>query len=128
MTQKIVRAAVRIARGSNEKLRLGNIDIQRDWGWSPDYVEAMWRMLQMKYPDDYVIATGRTVSLQYIIARAFNYFSLDWKDHVETDASFLRPPDILVGRADPRKEKSKLDWTPKADVDAVVDRMCYAAS
>ena len=126
VTQKIVRAAVRIARGSDEKLRLGNIDIQRDWGWAPDYVEAMWRMLQMKYPDDYVIATGRTVSLQYFIARAFNYFSLDWRDHVETDSSFLRPSDILVGSANPGKAKDTLDWTPTADVDVVVDRMCKA--
>jgi GDPmannose 4,6-dehydratase len=128
VTQKIVRTAARIAKGSNEKLRLGNIEIERDWGWAPDYVEAMWRMLQMKYPDDYVIATGRTVSLEYFIARAFSYFSLDWKKYVETDASFLRPSDILVGHANPMKAKEELGWAPTTDVDLVVDRMCEAAS
>lgn len=127
VTQKIVSAAARIHKGSNEKLQLGNIDIERDWGWAPDYVDAMWRMLQMKYPDDYVIATGRTVSLQYFIARAFSYFSLDWKDHVETDASLLRPSDILAGRANPTAAKEKLGWVTSADIDVVVDRMCNAA-
>ena len=128
VTQKIVRAAARIHKGSNEKLQLGNIDIERDWGWAPDYVDAMWRMLQMEYPDDYVIATGRTVSLQYFIARAFSHFSLDWRDHVETDASFLRPSDILVGHANPGKAINNLGWKPSADVDVVVDRMCAAVS
>lgn len=127
VTQKIVSAAARIHKGSNEKLQLGNIDIERDWGWAPDYVDAMWRMLQMEYPDDYVIATGRTVSLQYFIARAFSYFSLDWKDHVETDASLLRPSDILAGRANPTAAKEKLGWVTSADIDVVVDRMCNAA-
>ena len=127
VTQKIVRAAARIHKGSNEKLQLGNIDIERDWGWAPDYVDAMWRMLQMEYPDDYVIATGRTVSLQYFIARAFSYYSLDWKDHVETDASLLRPSDILAGRANPTAAKEKLGWVTSADIDVVVDRMCNAA-
>jgi len=77
VTQKIVRTAARIAKGSNEKLSLGNINIQRDWGWAPEYVEAMWEMLNAKQSEDFVIATGRTVSLEYFIARVFQHFSLD---------------------------------------------------
>ena len=98
VTQKIVRTATRIAEGSKDKLRLGNIAIQRDWGWAPDYVEAMWRMLNADVPDDYVIATGCTVSLEYFIARVFEQFGLNWEDHVEIDCTLFRPTDILIGR------------------------------
>ena len=127
VTQKIVCAAARIARGSKEKLSLGNINIQRDWGWAPDYVDAMWRILQTDTPDDYVIATGRTVSLEYFIERAFGFFSLKWKDHVKSDSTLLRPSDILVSRADPTKARMKLAWSHNADVDAVIEHMCDAA-
>jgi GDPmannose 4,6-dehydratase len=126
VTQKIIRTAARIAKGSEEKLRLGNLDIQRDWGWAPDYVVAMWRMLQESSPDDFVIATGRTVSLKYFISEVFNCFALDWRNYVEVDTSFLRPSDILVGRANPAKAKTKLGWTPTADVDFVISKMCDA--
>ena len=94
VTQKIVRAAARIAAGSTETLRLGNLDIHRDWGWAPEYVEAMWRMLQDPQPEDLIIATGRTVSLQYFVERAFANFGLDWKKHMSSDESLLRPSDI----------------------------------
>jgi GDPmannose 4,6-dehydratase len=126
VTQKIVRTASRIADGSKEILQLGNIHIQRDWGWAPDYVEAMWRMLQMDVPDDYVIATGRTVSLEYFIEKVFERFSLDWTDHVEIDRSLFRPTDIIVNRADPSKAKRLLDWRHNADIDTVITRMCDA--
>jgi len=128
VTQKIVRTAVRIAQGSKEKLHLGNIEIQRDWGWAPDYVEAMWAMLNTKQADDYVIATGRTVSLEYFTAKVFEQFGLDWEKFVELDHALLRPTDILVGRADPSKAKEVLGWSSKADVDEVIIRMCDAIS
>jgi GDPmannose 4,6-dehydratase len=127
VTQKIVQTAARIAEGSKDKLRLGNIAIQRDWGWAPDYVEAMWRMLNADAPDDYVIATGRTVSLEYFIVKVFERFGLDWRDFVETDHALFRPTDILVGRADPSKAKAALGWSHAFDVDGVIARMCDAA-
>lgn len=126
VTQKIVRTAARIAAGSDERLRLGNIHIQRDWGWAPDYVDAMWRMLRRQAPDDYVIATGRTVSLEYFIGKVFESFSLDWKEHVEIDKNLLRPTDILINRADPGKARKLLGWNHTADIDEVVKRMCGA--
>lgn len=127
VTQKIVSSACQIAAGGAQKLRLGNIHIQRDWGWAPDYVEAMWRILCMNKPDDYVIATGRTVSLEYFIAKVFESFSLDWKDHVITDQSLFRPADILCSRADPSKAHQVLGWRHQADIDEVIARMCNAA-
>ena len=126
VTQKIVQTAARIAQGSDEKLRLGNITIQRDWGWAPDYVEAMWRMLNADAPDDYVIATGRTVSLEYFTAKVFEQFGLNWECHVEIDQTLLRPTDILVGRADPSKSRVELGWSNTVDVDGVISRMCDA--
>lgn len=110
VTQKIVAAACRIANGSGETLTLGNIDIARDWGWAPDYVEAMWLMLQQERPDDYVIATGFTHKLSDFINVVFDTLSLDWKEHVRTDSSFFRPTDIAEGHANPAKAKFQLGW------------------
>jgi GDPmannose 4,6-dehydratase len=110
VTQKIVRAACQIAEGSREQLHLGNLSIQRDWGWAPEYVEAMYRMLQQPQPDDYVIATGETHSLEDLVAEVFNSLNLDWRDHVLTDASLLRPTDIAVSRGNPAKAKQHLGW------------------
>lgn len=126
VTQKIVRAAAEIAQGHNGKLHLGNIAIQRDWGWAPDYVEAMWLMLNADKPDDYVIATGRTVSLEYFTAKVFESYGLNWNDHVVIDNSLLRPSDILIGRADPSKANKTLGWTHTLDVDGVISQMCGA--
>jgi len=128
VTQKIVRAAAEIAQGSNQKLRLGNIEIQRDWGWAPDYVEAMWYMLNADQPDDYVIATGRTVSLAYFTERVFAHYGLNWKDHVEVDYTLLRPTDIILGRADPSKARNKLGWHHTVDVDGAIFNMCNAVA
>jgi GDPmannose 4,6-dehydratase len=127
VTQKIVRSAARIAQGSSEKLQLGNLDIYRDWGWAPEYVEAMWLMLQQDRADDFVIATGETVSLQYFLKRAFRYFNLDWRQHVVSVPGLQRPSDIRIGRADPSKAKTVLGWSAKTRVDGVVDQMCAAA-
>lgn len=127
VTQKIVRAAARIGRGSGEVLELGNIDIRRDWGWSPDYVEAMWRMMQQEQADDFVIATGRTESLEYFVSRAFGYFGLDWRAHVKVEPGLFRPSDIRVSRANPAKARQALQWSAHTDVDGVIQKMCEAA-
>ena len=87
VTQKIASVVCKIAKGSNEKLHLGNISVQRDWGWAPEYVKAMFLMLQQDEPDDYIIATGETYSLQDFVLEAFTSVGLDWQDHVEIDQS-----------------------------------------
>jgi GDPmannose 4,6-dehydratase len=128
VTQKIVQSAARIAAGATETLHLGNLDIYRDWGWAPDYVQAMWLMLQQDSPDDYVIATGRTVSLSYFVEKTFAYFGLDWHAHVQTDDTLLRPSDIAYGAGDPALAARVLGWTADHDADAVVQKMCLAAA
>lgn len=119
VTQKIVAAACRIADGSGETLILGNIDIARDWGWAPDYVEAMWLMLQQEQPDDYVIATGHTNKLRDFIRVVFDAVRLHWEDHVRTDASFFRPTDIAEGHADPGKARKGLGWEAQHKMEEV---------
>lgn len=123
VTRKIIAAACRIARGDTEKLRLGNLEIQRDWGWAPEYVDAMWRMLQQPAADDYVIATGETHSLREFVAAAFAAFKLDWTEHVVTDADLMRPTDIAVGRANPAKAERRLGWRAKFYMADVVHKM-----
>jgi GDPmannose 4,6-dehydratase len=124
VTQKIIRTAARIAAGSPEKLKLGNTDICRDWGWAPDYVEAMWLMLQQDQPDDFIVATGRTEALGYFVEQTFRYFGLDPAQHVEIDSHLLRPSDIRVGRADPSKAARVLGWKASRDIDGIIAAMC----
>ena len=119
VTQKIVAAACRIANGSGETLTLGNIDIARDWGWAPDYVEAMWLMLQQEQADDYVIATGHTHKLSDFINVVFRTVGLDWHDHIRTDPSFFRPTDIAEGHAYPAKAQLKLGWKATHNMEEV---------
>lgn len=123
VTQKIVQAAKRISNGSDEKLKLGRLDISRDWGWAPEYVDAMWRMLQLKKPEDFVIATGTTYSLEDFVAHAFNVRDLNWQEHVMQDQSLFRPTDLLVSRADPSKAKLILDWQAQMTMPQVVEQM-----
>jgi GDPmannose 4,6-dehydratase len=123
VTQKIVAAACRIAGGSNETLTLGNIDIARDWGWAPDYVEAMWKMLQHEKPDDYVIATGHTHKLSDFINVVFQTVGLNWQDHVQTDSSFFRPTDIAEGHAHPAKARLQLGWKASHTMEDVARMM-----
>ncbi|NJL09600.1 MAG: GDP-mannose 4,6-dehydratase, partial [Calothrix sp. SM1_7_51] len=111
VTQKIIAAACRIAKGSDEKLLLGNISIQRDWGWAPEYIEAMYLMLQQEEADDYVVATGESCKLEDFIALAFAELDLDWQEHVVVDESLYRPTDIALGRANPAKARGKLGWS-----------------
>lgn len=110
VTKKIVAAACRIAGGAEEKLRLGNIDVVRDWGWAPEYVDAMWRMLQQESADDFVIATGESHSLREFVAAVFAALNLDWQDHVVTDRALLRPSDLSEGRANPGRADNVLGW------------------
>ncbi len=113
VTRKIVKTACRIAAGSGEKLHLGNITIARDWGWASEYVEAMWLMLQQNNPDDYVVATGETHTLEEFVAEVFRCLDLDWREHVSADPSLLRPLDITIGRANPRLAWEVLGWRAK---------------
>jgi GDPmannose 4,6-dehydratase len=119
VTQKIIRAVKRIAQGSNEKLKLGRLDIARDWGWAPEYVDAMWRMLQQDQAQDYVIATGTTMTLEEFLQAAFAQVDLNWTHYVEQDPGLFRPADMPIGRADPAKACRELNWkaaTKGADV------------
>lgn len=126
VTKKIIAAACDIYKGSNEKLHLGNINIQRDWGWAPDYVEAMWLMLQKSVPDDFVIATGVTHSLRYFIETAFHCLDLNWEKYVISDDALLRPTDLLTGRANPAKAAEILGWKAKHTLEDVVKAMVEA--
>ncbi|MDE0782881.1 MAG: GDP-mannose 4,6-dehydratase [Planktomarina sp.] len=126
VTQKIVRAACRIAAGQQERLKLGNLAVQRDWGWAPEYVDAMWRMLQQDRAEDYVISTGETSSLEDFVAEAFCLVGLDWRDHVESDPTLLRPTDLRVGRGNPAKAQERLGWTASSMMRDVVRQMVLA--
>lgn len=126
VTQKIIQAVRRIGNGSKERLQLGNINIQRDWGWAPEYVEAMWKMLQQPKAEDFVIATGETNSLQDFIIEAFCAVNLDWQDHVDLDASLNRPTELSISRADPRRASEKLGWQAKTKMRGVVRAMMQA--
>lgn len=110
VTHKIVSAAVRIANGQRERLRLGNISIHRDWGWAPEYVDAMWRVLQYETPEDFVIATGHSFSLEEFVAEVFRAVGLDWRDHVDVDRSLFRPSEIDRSVGNPEKAQRLLDW------------------
>lgn len=123
VTRKVVAAACRIAAGSDEVLHLGNVSIVRDWGWAPEYVEAMWRMLQQPAPGDFVIATGEVNSLASFVEAAFSDAGLDWKDHVQLDPAFLRPTDLAGGRGDPSLAASKLGWSARYRMRDVVRMM-----
>jgi GDPmannose 4,6-dehydratase len=126
VTQKIIRAACRIANGSKERLTLGRLDIQRDWGWAPEYVEAMWKMLQQPRLDDFVIATGETHALQGYVAEAFTAVGLDWRDHVDTDPSLMRPTDLAVSHADPSRAATQFGWKAQLKMAEVIRGMVEA--
>ncbi len=120
VTKKIIAAACRIAAGSQEKLHLGNISIRRDWGWAPEYVEAMWLMLQQEKPDDYVVATGESHSLEEFVEAAFSSVRLNWRDHVVLDKALLRPTELATGRGNPAKALAKLGWQARHRMREVV--------
>ncbi len=123
VTRKIISTACRIAKGSLEKLNLGNLNIQRDWGWAPEYVHAMWLMLQQNQADDYVIATGETQRLEDFVSMTFSALGLTWQDHVRIDNNLMRPSDLAIGRANPSKSKYKLGWNAKIKMPDIVRLM-----
>ncbi len=126
VTRKVVASAVRIAQGSQERLRLGDLSVHRDWGWAPEYVDAMWRMMQLPEPQDFVIATGETHSLEAFVATAFECLGHDWRAHVDSDDALRRPSDIRIGRADPSKASAVLGWRATVRMKEVVRRMVAA--
>jgi GDPmannose 4,6-dehydratase len=126
VTRKIVAAAARIKHGSDEKLELGNLEVRRDWGWAPEYVEAMWKMLQCATPDDFIIATGVSHSLEEFAQAAFAELDLDWRDHTIRSPSLLRPTDIADGKGDAAKAQRVLGWKARTHMQEVVSRMIRA--
>jgi GDPmannose 4,6-dehydratase len=126
VTRKITAAAARIAGGSNERLKLGNLAVRRDWGWAPDYVEAMWAMLQQPRADDFVVASGVANRLQDFVDAAFTEVGLHWQDHVELDAALHRPTDIAYSLGNPQKAKRELGWQPQVDFRGIVSHMMAA--
>jgi GDPmannose 4,6-dehydratase len=127
VTRKIVRTALEIARGSKERLTLGNVGIDRDWGWAPEYAEAMWRMLQHDEPGDYVIATGETRPLSDLVAAVFARLGLDWRDHVDTDETLFRPTELQRVELDPSRARDKLGWIATSRMDDVVAHLVACA-
>ena len=126
VTRKITSAAARIAGGSGEQLKLGDLSIKRDWGWAPDAVRAMRLMMQQDRADDYVIATGVSHSLEDFVAAAFATVGLDWRAHVDFDPALRRPSEIAHSLGDFSRAKTRLQWTPTVDFSGVVDRMVRA--
>ncbi|GAB5488646.1 MAG: GDP-mannose 4,6-dehydratase [Parasphingorhabdus sp.] len=123
VTSKIVREACAIKLGHQTELRLGNLDISRDWGAAEDYVSAMWRMLQEDQPGDYVIASGQAHSLKEFVALVFEYLGMDWTDYVVSDPCLRRPSDIQWTVGDPSKARKKLGWEPKVSFREVIQEM-----
>ena len=126
VTRKVTDGVARIKLGLADHLSLGNLDAKRDWGFAGDYVDAMWRMLQQPEPDDYVVATGETQTVERLVELAFAQADLDWHDYVRTDPAFIRPAevDLLVG--DPAKAKSQLGWEPTISFEDLVRMMVDA--
>jgi GDPmannose 4,6-dehydratase len=126
VTQKIVAGACRIARGEEQTLSLGDLSVHRDWGWAPEYVVAMHRMLQLETLEDFVIATGRTSSLEEFVGAAFAAVGLDWRRHVVRDPGLVRPSEIGCGRADTSRAAERLGWTAHHVMPDVVRMMVEA--
>ena len=123
VTRKITRAVGRIKMGLQDKVFLGNLDSKRDWGYAGDYVRMMWMMLQQETPDDYVVATGRTISVREFAEMAFNHAGLNFDDHVEFDPRYLRPAEVDLLLGDPTKAKQKLGWEPHTSVEELAAMM-----
>ncbi|MHB1265691.1 MAG: GDP-mannose 4,6-dehydratase [Gemmatimonadaceae bacterium] len=126
VTRKVTDAVARIKLGLAQSVALGNLDARRDWGFAGDYVDAMWRMLQADTPDDYVIGTGETWSVQQLCEVAFAHVGLDWREHVTQDARFLRPAEVDLLVADPQKAERQLGWRPTVDFHGLVRMMVDA--
>jgi GDPmannose 4,6-dehydratase len=112
VSRKVTDGVARIKLGLRDKLRMGNLDAKRDWGYAPDYVRAMWKMLQHDAPEDFVVATGQTHAVRDLLEVAFRHVGLDWEKHVEVDASLIRPAEVEHLRGDPGKARRVLGWQP----------------
>jgi len=123
VTRKITRAVGRIYQGLQKKLYLGNLDAYRDWGFAGDYVEAMWMMLQQDDPDDYVIATGKMITVREFCEKAFARYSMNYLDYVEVDEKYYRPAEVDQLLGDPTKAKNRLGWVPKTNIDELINMM-----
>jgi GDPmannose 4,6-dehydratase len=126
VTQKVVQAAFRISCGSTEKLILGNLNISRDWGWAPEYVEAMWRILQADRADDFVVATGEANPLQDFVTQCFAYYGLDWTEHVRHNEQLMRPNEIRWSQGNPEKAHKILGWKASKRMRDIVEILCNA--
>jgi GDPmannose 4,6-dehydratase len=123
VTRKIVDSALRIARGSKEKLMLGRLDIVRDWGWAPEYVDAMWRMLQQEQAEDFVIATGVSVSLQEFVSEVFGSLGLDSDEYVTSEKQLYRPSDIAWSQGDASRARERLEWVAQTRMPELAKRL-----
>jgi len=123
VTRKITRAAARIKLGLQDKLYLGNLDSQRDWGFAKDYVEGMWLMLQADQPEDFVFATGEPHSIRQFLDFSFGYLDLDWNDYVQIDPRYFRPTEVNLLKGDFSKAKNKLGWEPKTNCQGLAEIM-----
>jgi GDPmannose 4,6-dehydratase len=126
VTQKVVAAVCRMAAGDTTPLVLGDLSIQRDWGWAPEYIVAMHQMLQLSAPEDFVVCTGQTHSLEEFVQAAFGEVGLDWKSLVRSDPSIRRPSDIHISRGNPGKAKAVLGWEARYRMSDVVRMMVKA--
>ena len=126
VTQKIISAVKAIKAGTQNKLMLGNLDIWRDWGWAPDYVQAMHLMLQHDTPTDFIVATGKTHSLRDFVDQAFDFVGLNSRDYLQTDSSLFRPSDLKYSSVDPANIKNKLGWQASVDFRGIVEKMMCA--
>ena len=123
VTRKISKAAAAISLGLQDKLRLGALDGRRDWGYAPDYTNAMWKMLQQSEPDDYVLATGTAHSIRDFLTAAFDAVELDWHDYVEQDPRYMRPSEVTHLVGDAGKAESKLGWKAATTLNDLAKRM-----
>ncbi len=126
VTRKITRALANILAGKQKKLYLGNLEAKRDWGFAPEYVEGMWKILQQKKPDDFILGTGQSHSVREFVQAAFSYAGLNWKKYVLIDKRYFRPTEVKILRADPSKAKRTLDWGPKVTFNDLVKIMVDA--
>jgi GDPmannose 4,6-dehydratase len=126
VTQKIISGAIAISKGKQDFLELGNIDICRDWGWAPEYVQAMHLILKQDKPEDFIIATGNNHSIKDFLLKAFSYFDLDWSDYVKQSKEFYRPSDLRVNSANPAKANDILGWKASFSFNDIVREMIVA--
>lgn len=123
VTKKIIKAARDISQGKQDHFTMGNLSIMRDWGWAEDYVKAMWLMLQQDKPQDFVISSGVSTSLEDFVNKSFAYFGLDWKKYVKIDATLMRPSDIGFSKGDSSLARKTLNWAPTKSLDQIIEEL-----